>query len=117
MRIIPFADFHAPVEPLFREKHIIRINYFIALQNILFVHDCFHKKLPSCVNDYFTLVSDVHDHNTFANEMDPKSTLQCMVYTPYRKNVSYHGIFIHVILVVTLIISPEHSSRQEFPSI
>ena len=84
MRIISFADYHAPVEPLFKEKHIIRINDFIALQNILFVHDCFHNKLPSCFNDYFTLVSDVHDHNTFSNEMG-------MLYAP-EVNTTMYGL-------------------------
>ena len=105
MRIISFADFHAPVEPLFKEKHIIRINDFITLQNILSVHDCFHNKLPSCFNDYFTLVWDVHDHNTFANAMG-------MLYAP-EVNTTMYGLhslskkcvvswnFIHVNLVVT----------------
>ena len=45
------------------------INDLITLQNILYVHDGFHNKLPNCFHEYFTLVSDVHAYNTVGNDL------------------------------------------------
>ena len=69
IRVISFADFSAPHKPLLKEKSILSIKDFITLQNILFVHDYFHDKLPICFRNYFTLVSDVHNRSTIRNDI------------------------------------------------
>ena len=79
MRIIYFADYHAPVEPLFKEKHIIRINDFITLQNILFVALMIISRSSRMCMIIIRLLTN------WVCFMHPKSTLQCMVYTLYRK--------------------------------
>lgn len=69
IRAITFSDFKAPPKPLMKEKNILSISDFIILQNILFVHDSFHDKLPLCFRNYFTLVSDVHNRTTIGSNI------------------------------------------------
>ena len=61
MRIISFSEFHAPPDPLFKLNRVLKIQDLVSLQNCLFVHDFLNGKLPTCFNDYFTLVTDVHE--------------------------------------------------------
>ena len=64
IRIINFAAFNESREKLYKKMKILRFNDHIKLQNFLFAHDSFHKNLPVAFRDYFTLVSDNHDHFT-----------------------------------------------------
>ena len=69
IRAITFSDFNAPTKPLMKEKNILSISDLIILQNILFVHDYFHDKLPLCFRNYFTLVSDVQNRSTIGSSI------------------------------------------------
>ena len=82
LRIISFADFHAPSDPLFKTNKILTLKDFITLQNCLFVHDYFHDKLPDCFVDYFRLITDVHQRNTIRNSLG-------FLYAPEYKTKKY----------------------------
>ena len=69
MRIISFSDFHASSSPIYKELKILRLEDFITLQNCLFVHDFFHKKLPVCFDNYFQSVKRVHSIGTKSNKL------------------------------------------------
>ena len=82
LRIIQFADFHAPSEPIFKDKSILKLEDFIKLQNCLFVHDAIKNVGPDSFNTYFTKINEIHDINTVGSD------LGCM-FTPYRATTRY----------------------------
>ena len=63
-------------------NHVLKIQDVVSLQNCLFVHDFLNGKLPTCFNDYFTLVTDVHDLNI------TQKSLGCL-YPPKNKTLKY----------------------------
>ena len=76
IRIINFADFHADVNPIYKENGVLKLEDFVRLQNMLFVYDFLKKTLPVCFNSYFTKISDRYDIVTVNSE------LGCL-FTPY----------------------------------
>jgi len=64
MRLISFLHFRINPNPTYKELKILKLKDLISLQNCLFVHDFFHKDLPSCFSTYFTPVSEIHSRNT-----------------------------------------------------
>ena len=82
MRIIQFADFQAPSDPIFKNKSILKLEDFIHLQNCLFVYDAIKNTTPDSFHTYFVKISEVHDISTV------NSDLGCM-FTPYRATTRY----------------------------
>ena len=64
MRIISFSDFHAHSNPIYNREKIIKLDDFVSLQNCLFVHDHLNDKLPTCFDDYFKQVKEIHSFGT-----------------------------------------------------
>ena len=59
LRIINFAPLRSQVNPLYKMNNILKIADIVQLQNLLFVHDYFHNKLP-VFNNIFINVGNVH---------------------------------------------------------
>ena len=92
LRIISFSDFRAEANPIYRSKHILKLDDQVKLQNCLFVYDFLNRTLPTCFDDYFSRISDVHSTNTIT------STLGCL-FTPFLSTTRYglHSITRHCI--------------------
>ena len=69
IRIINFAAFNDSRGKLYKKKKILRLEDHIKIQNFLFAHDSLNKNLPEAFGNYFTLVSENHDHFTRAASM------------------------------------------------
>ena len=64
VRIINFAKYSDHRNPLYLKSKILKFNDSIKLSNLLFVHDCIGKNIPSSLQNSFKLVSNVHNYNT-----------------------------------------------------
>ena len=53
LRIINFAEFRAPVDPLNFSNELLKLSDMVRLSNCLLVHDFIQKVLPDCFADYF----------------------------------------------------------------
>ena len=53
LRIINFAEFRAPVDPLYFSNELLKLSDMVRLSNCLLVHDFIQKVLPDCFADYF----------------------------------------------------------------
>ena len=82
IRIITFSNFQAEAGPLCKALHILKLDDQIRLQNCLFVYDCLNKMLPTCFDDYFTKINDIHSNNTISSD------LGCL-FTPFLSTTRY----------------------------
>ena len=64
LRIINFAPFRSPMNPLYKTNNILKIVDIVQLQNFLFAHDYFHNELPVTFNTIFIDVGNVHSYET-----------------------------------------------------
>ena len=55
VRIMCFADYHAPVDPLYYDLKPIKFKDLVHLQNTLFVHSVFHQNLPTSLLQTFDI--------------------------------------------------------------
>ena len=69
LRTLKFAEFNAHSDPLFKDLKVLKLLDNVKLQNVLFVHDYLNNKLPDCFDNYFTILSDLHDKKTKACEL------------------------------------------------
>ena len=66
MRIMTFSGFRDHANPILKDFKILKIRDQIKLLNILFVHDWWNNRLPSCFDNAFLAREDVHSHATRA---------------------------------------------------
>ena len=64
VRIINFADFHAPTSELYKSSKILKLRGNITLNNYLYVHDSFTRRIPSPLQDTFKCINRIHNHYT-----------------------------------------------------
>ena len=69
VRTITFSDFDAHSSPIFKDLKVLKLMDNVKINNCLFVHDYLNNHLPSCYNNYFTLLSDLQDTGTKAREL------------------------------------------------
>ena len=69
VRTITFSDFDAHSSPIFKDLKVLKLMDNVKINNCLFVHDYLNNLLPSCYNNYFTLLSDLQDTGTKAREL------------------------------------------------
>ena len=50
-----FADYHAPVDPLYRDLKLMKLRDLVHLKNALLVHSIFHKTLPVSLQKTFDI--------------------------------------------------------------
>ena len=55
VRIMSFADYHAPVNPLYRDLKLIKFKDLVHLKNVLLVHSVFHQSLPKALLKTFNI--------------------------------------------------------------
>ena len=55
IRVMSFADYGAPVDPLYRDLGLIKFNDLVHLKNSLFVHSIFQKTLPESLLKTFEI--------------------------------------------------------------
>ena len=83
LRLISFApSFRDHVSHIYKEFEILKLNDFITMQNLLFVHDYFHNKLPPCFNGYFALSNSIHSHCT-------RTANQGQLFVPHIETIKY----------------------------
>ena len=64
MRIISFADFHAPCDSIYHQLKVLKLEDYVKLLNLIFTKSSLEQTFPSCFNNYFTYARDVHEHKT-----------------------------------------------------
>ena len=69
VRTITFSDFDAHSSPIFKDLKVLKLMDNVKINNCLFVHDYLNNLLPSCYNNYFTLLSDLQVIGTKAREL------------------------------------------------
>ena len=55
---------------LHNELNILKVKDIAKLDALTFIHNYFNNQLPSIFNNYFTLVSEIHNRNTRRSERD-----------------------------------------------
>ena len=58
MRIISFSNFQDHTNPIFEKLKILKFEDYLTLQNVLFVHDFIHEKLPCSFENFFIKKKD-----------------------------------------------------------
>ena len=64
IRIINFADYHAPTTELYKSMKILKLKDNITLNNYLYVHDSLSRRIPSPLQQKFTYIQDKHSYCT-----------------------------------------------------
>ena len=83
LRLVTFAgSFRDHVSPIYKHLCILKLRDFVTLQNLLMVHDFFNNKLPESFSGYFTLSSELHDHET-------RSADQGQLFVPSTNSTHY----------------------------
>ena len=80
MRIISFAEFHAPCDPLYYKLKVLKLADMVKLLNIIFTKSSLQQTSPSCFHNYFTYVRDSHGYNT------TNASLRCLFVTSIETN-------------------------------
>ena len=85
MRIITFSNFRAHCSPLFKSKQILKFTDQIKLDNCLFVHAFFNKKLPKSFTQFFKTLN-----STYPNNLITRNSSKGVLYVPTTRTVT-HG--------------------------
>ena len=64
IRVINFASYHSPVDPLYKNSKILKICDVIKLQNFVYIHDSINGNLPSSLINIFEPTKQLHIYNT-----------------------------------------------------
>ena len=64
LRIMNFQSRDSHSSPLFRSKHILKLEHKILIENIIFVSKSFNNLLPPIFKIWFTFCCDVHNYHT-----------------------------------------------------
>ena len=83
IRIINFKQFREDPDPLYKDNEILKIQDFIKVQNILLVHDYLKNQLPSCFQDYFSTLDQIHPNLT-----TKRSQIGCL-FVPSCNSTTY----------------------------
>ena len=61
IRLITFApNFRDDVTPVYVENNLLKISDIISQKNLMFIHDSLNNKLPSNLNNFFTINDNPH---------------------------------------------------------
>ena len=61
IRLVTFApNFRDHVTPVYVENNLLKISDIISQKNLLFIHDFLNNKLPSNLNNFFTINDKPH---------------------------------------------------------
>ena len=82
IRVISFKSHNTHAGPLYHEKKIIRFFDLISFYNCLFVAEHLNQNLPSSFGDYFTYMTNQHNHRT-------RGALRKLVNVPQSKTTFY----------------------------
>ena len=82
IRIINFADYHAPTSELYKTTKILKFRDNVTLNNYLYVHDSFTRRVPSPLQGNFKYIHVTHSHRT------RNSKMQC-VKLPISRTIEY----------------------------
>ena len=78
-----FADYHAPVDPLYRDLKLIKFSDLVHLKNVLFVHSVFHQNLPRALLKSFDI--------DFTHAYPTRACTRGLINS-YTKNTTTFGI-------------------------
>ena len=82
IRVINFADFRAPTSQLYKSSDILKFMDIITLNNYMYVHDSFNRRIPIPLQGKLEHIHATHDKNTRISKM------QC-VKLPIAKTTEY----------------------------
>ena len=83
IRIINFKNWNDEPGPLYKNNHILKLQDLITTQNIMFVHDYLNNRLPSCFQDNFSKLSQLHP------SLLTKNTHAGCLFVPTSKSTTY----------------------------
>ena len=83
VRIMTFAEYHAPVNPLYRDLGLLKFCDQIHLQNAFFVYSSFHRELPAALIDTFAF--------DFKHSYPTRASAKGLIKA-YPKNTTCFGI-------------------------
>ena len=93
-RLLYFLNRNTHTTPLFKDSNILKFPEKMALENCIFIKNYFNQILPTPFNNWFTLSTDSHTHNT------RWSNLGCLKISPHktriygRQSVNIRAIYI-----------------------
>ena len=64
IRIINFAKFREPSDPLYNKSNILKLSDYVKLQNFNYVHNALNDNLPVPLRNSFTIAADTYTYNT-----------------------------------------------------
>ena len=59
VRIVTFSKYDEHSSPLLKQLHIIKLFVLIFVENAIFMHDFYSRKLTSSFDNFFTRVKNV----------------------------------------------------------
>ena len=57
LRLMNFCPPRTSATPLFKSSEILKLSDYITLQNFLYAHDCFRRRIPSSINGQLSFVN------------------------------------------------------------
>ena len=81
LRLMYFLNRNAHTTPLFKDSNILKFPDKIALENCIFIKNHFNQTLPTPFENWFTLSTDSHTHNT------RWSNLGCLKIPPHKTTI------------------------------
>ena len=69
-RIMNFQSRDSFSSPLFRSKHILKLEDKILMENVTFISRSFNNLIPPIFQNLFTFCSDIHNYHTFLSTVD-----------------------------------------------
>ena len=78
LRITQFEARDAPVNQLYYDLKILKLQDIVKVLNLVLVHNALDKTSPECFHDYFELAQNLHQYATV------HATNGCLYVTPYN---------------------------------
>ena len=79
--------------PLFKESGLLKLYDKISLENCIFINNSLNSRLPSVFHNWFTLISESHEHNTRLSEVGCLKTPHYNTKTYGRYSVIVNAVY------------------------
>ena len=92
VRIINFANYREPSNPLYYKSNILKFSDFVKLQNFHHVHNALNDNLPVPFNNLFTITTDTqnyYDTRGAAQTTQPSQAAQYKMLLPKVRTQMY----------------------------
>ena len=93
LRIMYFLKRSSHTGPLFKESGLLKLFDKISLENCTFINNSLNSRLPSVFHNWFTLISESHEHNTRLSEVGCLKTPHYNTKTYGRYSVIVNAVY------------------------